>query len=70
MPIAPGPVALLVSAAGPARTGSCTFRGGFTVPDIEPGLYRVPAVFGVVDSTAAGAGYAIFVGHLTFRVTK
>jgi hypothetical protein len=62
----PGPQIELGSLPGPTEGGSCSFRFGFTVPDVPPGTYRLVAITGVVNEPPA---YALFSSSLTFEVT-
>jgi hypothetical protein len=66
-PAGPGPAVNLVSLAGPATTGECSFRATFTVPSVEPGTYRILWFFGVAGEPHYS--FAIWGNQLTFHVT-
>ena len=72
-PAGPGPVVELVSVAGPASGGDCTYRASFTVPDVEPGTYRLVFVMGALtEPKGEGGGYAVLQsasGSVTFDVS-
>jgi hypothetical protein len=71
-PAGPGPVSELASVAGPATTGDCSFHTRFTVPDVEPGTYRIQWVFGFLSHALEPSdqdGYALLTSVLKFQVT-
>jgi hypothetical protein len=71
-PAGPGPVVKLAAVAGPATTGECSFQTRFTVPDVEPGTYRVQWVYGAeahATEPQGEGGFALFARALTFQVT-
>jgi hypothetical protein len=71
-PAGPGPVTELVSAAGPASGGACSFNEGFTVPDVAPGTYQLVFVLGASSEPPGNGGYAVFQsapGSVIFEVT-
>jgi hypothetical protein len=72
-PAGPGPVLDLASIAGPAATGECSFQTQFTVPDVEPGTYRVRWVFGAEahgTQLRYEGGFALLTSLLTLQVTR
>jgi hypothetical protein len=72
-PAGPGPVVELVSVAGPASGGDCTYRESFNVPDVGPGTYQLVFVMGALtEPKGEGGGYGVLQsasGSVTFDVS-
>jgi hypothetical protein len=65
----PGPVTQLAAVAGPATTGDCSFQTTITIPDVDPGIYRLAWAFGAAAVPEDQGAFGIFVSHVTFEVT-